>query len=76
MLRIQRQTRRFSTQWISQRLSELQKTQPEKTVAIVVDHSEVAELDKVLPAGLAQSKEFLQDLKMSNSYWFYHGESM
>ena len=30
------------------------------------------DLDHLLPKGLAQSKEFRQDLNMSNAYWFYN----
>ena len=65
--------RQFSSFWIEQKLKALQSS--DKTIGIVVHQDEVksGELDGVvLPTGLSKSKQFRQDLNMSNAYWFYH----
>ena len=66
--------------WIKKRALQIQKGNPEKVVGIVVDKSDVQEAsnnkgDFDFINGLAQSKDFRQDLNMSNSYWFYMPET-
>lgn len=68
--------------WIKERVSQIQKANPNAVVGIVVDKSEIQEAannksaDLHFISNLAQSKEFRQDLNMSQSYWFYNQETM
>lgn len=65
----------FSSSWLQAQISRVHKADPTKTIAIVVDHSEIKDgsLDsKVLPEGLSTSDDFKKDLNLSSSYWFYH----
>ena len=61
--------------WIKQRLAQVHKASDRTVVGIVVDKSEVQEAakggDLDFIKHLAQSKEFRQDLNMSQAYWFY-----
>ena len=63
----------FTTAWLKERLTHAHKN-TSKTVALVVDKSEVENLD--ILGHLAKSKEFKQDLAMQKSYWFYSPETM
>lgn len=68
-----------SSSWINQRLTQIQKANDKTVVGIVVDKSEVQEAanggDLTVIKHLAQSKDFRQDLNMSQSYWFYSPET-
>lgn len=56
------------------KIKEIQGSDPSKTICVVAHQDEIKGglLDEFLPAGLAQSKEFRQDLNMSGSFWFYN----
>ena len=59
--------------WLTERIHHLHSS-TDATVAIVVSKSELKDL--TLLGLLATSKDFIQDLNMTNSYWFYEPTSM
>ena len=61
--------RRVMSTWIKERLSQVHQASQATVVGIVVDKSEVQDADFI--KHLAGSKDFRQDLNMSQSYWFY-----
>ena len=64
--------------WVVKRLSEIHATGGDKTVAVVVTKKEVKEASANVAflGHLAKSKEFRQDLNLTNAYWHYHQESL
>lgn len=65
-------SKRHLSTWLKQRLSHIHQN-TNKTVGILVDKSEVDNLDFL--GNIVKSKEFKQDLAMSKSYWLYHPET-
>jgi hypothetical protein len=66
-----------SSGWVIKRLNEVHKD-ADKTAAVIVTKKEIKEGSSNVQflGHLAKSKEFRQDLNLSNSYWFYHPETM
>lgn len=64
--------------WVGKRLSEIHASGEEKTVAVVVTKKEIKESSPNVAflGNLPKSKEFRQDLNLSNSYWYYHAETL
>ena len=64
--------------WVGQRLSEIHSQSDEKIVAVVVTKKEIKEGSPNVSflGNLAKSKEFRQDLNLSNAYWYYHTETL
>ena len=69
---IKMQQRYFS--WMNKAIQQAH-THNNKTVAILVDHSEVKEGGLPFLGGLEKSKEFRQDLNINKTYWFYSSET-
>ena len=63
--------KRFMSTWIKEKLASNSATTG-KTLAIVVDHSEIQNNSLEFIKDLTASQHFRQDLNLSNSYWFYH----
>lgn len=63
-----------SNAWLQTKIAECVANNPDKTVAIVAHQTEIKDgaLEGILPAGLAQCKDFRQDLNLHSSYWFYY----
>ena len=65
-----------SATWISSRINEIHSKSDNVTVAIVVTKQQIKASEGLEFLGhLTKSKEFRQDLNMTNAYWFYHKES-
>lgn len=63
---MQQISKRNFSQWLLSRLATASKS---KTVALVVDKSEVKDLDFIKP--LNESQHFCQDLAMDKHHWVY-----
>ena len=61
--------RRNFSNWLTQRLA---KTPSHKTVALLVDKSEVATLECIHPHN--KSEHFVQDLALDKHHWIYLNE--
>lgn len=61
-------------EWLVQQIEQIKKDNPERVIGIVALLSEIKDgsLDNLLPEGLSQCHDFIQDLKMSQSFWFYN----
>lgn len=67
-----------STSWVASRLADLHAQNDDKTVAIVVSKEEIKQAGASVQflGHLINSKEFRLDLNLTNTYWFYHQETL
>ena len=65
-----------TTNWVNQRVTDILAQQNAPTVAIVVTKEEVKSGGLHVLGHLTRSKEFRQDLNLTNAYWFYHQDSL
>lgn len=67
-----------ASSWVVKRLSEIHAEGGDKTVAVIVTKKEIKDGSaNVLFLGhLAKSKEFRQDLNLTNAYWNYNQETL
>jgi hypothetical protein len=66
LIKMQTGLRRNFSQWLSNRLAQTPK---HKTVALLVDKSEIATLECIKPQ--SDSEHFRQDLTLEKHHWIY-----
>lgn len=66
-----------SASWIGSRVADIHSKRPETTVAVVLTKEEIKNGAGIEFLGhLPKSKDFRQDLNLTNAYWFYTSDTL